>query len=155
MSHKKLFLALKRYCPGILLTHECNERINHGRMKKNWSWAQTIYPISEWNRAVHPSLKWSRWDASIPRQPMPEDTRDIVQDVHHIHNFSKNFLAKEKLNFMNWSWWLLRGLPSLQSLYGIPLDLSLVGQGAPFRGTFSQDWGLNSKWEGATRWGFL
>ena len=43
--------------------------------------------------------------------------------------FFKNFLAKEKLNFMNWSWWLLRGLPSLQSLYGIPLDLSLVGKG--------------------------
>ena len=47
--------------------------------------------------------------------------------------FSKNVLAIEKLNFMNWSWWLLGGLPSLQSLYGIPLSLVSKGphSGAP------------------------
>ena len=117
-------------CAGALLYMTVLKvEIKHGRLRKNWSWAQTLYPISEWNRTVYPSLKWSGWDASIPRPPMPEDTRDILQEVYHIHNFFKNFLAKEKLNFMNWSWWLLRGLPSLQSLYGIPLDLSLVGKG--------------------------
>ena len=60
---------------------------------------KTLYPISEWNRTVYPSLKWSGWDASIPRPPMPEDTRDILQEVYHIHNSFQKFLSQREAQF--------------------------------------------------------